>query len=374
MQHSDLTQTRRWVVKMGSALLTANGQGLDLSAISDWVEQLVFLRKQGFEIIIVSSGSIAEGMARLGWSKRLKHVHELQAAAAVGQMGLVQTYEEVFKKAGIRTAQILLTHDDLADRKRYINARSTLNTLLGLGIVPIVNENDTVTTDEIRFGDNDTLGALVANLVTADVLVILTDVAGLHDKNPSEHTDAQLIQRAAATDKSLLSGAGPSANQLGRGGMFTKVQAAARAARSGTSTVIACGHHPQILKDLAHGRAIGTLLFAEQAPLDARKQWLANRLRVRGELVMDQGAVHVLKNSGSSLLAVGVVRVCGHFMRGDLVSCQSQHGEEVARGLVNYSAEEAKKLIGKPSAEIEAALGYVDEPELIHRDNLIVFT
>ena len=370
-QH-DNSGRKRWIVKIGSSLVTANGQGLDYTAIATWGAQLAALRNQGHEIIIVSSGSIAEGMVRLNWQKRPNSVHELQAAAAVGQMGLVQAYEENFKKHNIKTAQILLTHDDLADRRRYINARSTLNTLLQLGVVPIVNENDTVTTEEIRFGDNDTLGALVANLTAADLLVILTDIDGLYDKNPSKFADAKLIKQAQATDKSLLIGAGPSGSDIGQGGMLTKVQAAMRAARSGTDTIIASGEQANVLESIAAGESIGTLLTAPQKPLAARKQWLANRLKVRGELTLDDGAIQMLTNKGASLLSIGVIASRGKFVRGDLVSCKGQNGIEVARGLINYNAAESKKLLRQPSATIENILGYIDEHELIGRDNLVL--
>lgn len=363
---------QRWIVKIGSSLVTANGLGLDYSAIASWGSQLAALRKHGHEIIIVSSGSIAEGMVRLGWQKRPKSVHELQAAAAVGQMGLVQAYEETFKKHNIKTAQILLTHDDLADRRRYINARSTLNTLLKLGVVPIINENDTVTTEEIRFGDNDTLGALVANLIAADLLVILTDIDGLYDKNPARYSDAKLISQAQAMDESLLLGAGPSGSEIGRGGMLTKVQAAIRAARSGTDTIIASGNQAKILESISAGESVGTLLLAPHKPLAARKQWLANRLKIRGELVIDDGAIQMLTNKGASLLSIGVVHIHGEFVRGDLVSCKGTNGTEVARGLINYSSEESKKLIRQTSAAIENILGYIDEPELIGRENLVL--
>ena len=372
MTYCENRNKQRWVIKIGSSLVTANGQGLDYSAIADWGRQLASLRKRGHEIIIVSSGSIAEGMARIGWQKRPKSIHELQAAAATGQMGLIQAYEENFKKYDIKTAQILLTHDDLANRRRYINARSTLNTLLKLGVVPIVNENDTVTTEEIRFGDNDTLGALVANLTAADLLVILTDIDGLYDKNPSKFSDAKLITQAEAIDESLLLGAGPSASGIGQGGMLTKVQAAVRAARSGTDTIIASGTREKVLESISAGEAIGTLLTAPQKPLAARKQWLANRLKIRGELTIDDGAIQMLTNKGASLLSIGVVSTRGKFIRGDLVSCKGQNGTEIARGLINYSAEESKKLIRQPSSAIEKILGYIDEPELIGRDNLVL--
>lgn len=371
MKRADLTQTRRCVVKIGSALLTANGQGLDREAIAGWVAQIAGLRARGIEVVLVSSGAVAEGMMRLGWQKRPKALFEQQAAAAVGQMGLVQAYESCFQRHGIHTAQVLLTHEDLSDRQRYLNARSTLRALLGLGVVPVVNENDTVVTDEIRFGDNDTLAALVANLLEADCLIILTDQAGLFDRDPRRHADARLIDTASANDRTLEALVGE-AGALGRGGMLTKLRAARLAARSGAATVIAYGHEPDVLAAVLAGKSIGTLLSAEQAAQAARKQWLAGHLQLRGQLVLDDGAVKVLRESGRSLLPVGVTAVSGDFRRGDVVACVDQGGNEVARGLVNYSAAEAKKISGLPSAELEAALGYVDEPELIHRDNLVL--
>lgn len=367
-----LGRSKRWIVKIGSALLTNDGRGLDRAAIEAWVEQLAQLRLQGLELILVSSGAVAEGMNRLGWSRRPHAIHELQAAAAVGQMGLVQAYESCFQRHGLHTAQVLLTHEDLADRSRYLNARSTLRTLLRLGVVPVVNENDTVATDEIRFGDNDTLAALVANLVEGDLLVILTDQAGLYDCDPRQHPDACLVPEAQAGDVRLETMAGAAGGGLGRGGMLTKVRAAARAARSGTSTIIASGREAQVLNRIAAGEAVGTLLGANKEPLAARKQWLAGQLKVQGRLHLDAGAVRVLREAGRSLLPVGVTEVDGDFERGELVACVGPDGMEVARGLVNYSAEESRRIMGQPSERIEQLLGYVDEPELIHRDDFVL--
>jgi glutamate 5-kinase len=371
-QRDELTGSRRWVVKIGSALLTANGRGLDRAAIAGWVAQVAALRAKGLEVVLVSSGAVAEGMMRLGWSKRPKALFELQAAAAVGQMGLVQAYESCFQQHGIHTAQILLTHDDLSHRQRYLNARSTLRTLLDLGVVPVINENDTVVTDEIKFGDNDTLGALVANLVEADALVILTDQAGLFDKDPRAHADAKLVPEVAANEPTLDAMVGGAAGALGRGGMQTKLRAARLAARSGAATVIAYGRELDVLQRVVSGEPIGTLLTPGQVPQAARKQWLAGHLQLRGKLVIDDGAVKVLREAGRSLLPVGVVEVQGDFGRGEVVSCVDRAGREVARGLVNYDAEDARRIMGKPSDQLEAALGYVDEPELIHRDNLVL--
>jgi len=367
-----ISECRRWVIKIGSALLTNDGQGLALDAIDGWVEQMAALRARGLEVLLVSSGAVAEGMTRLGWTRRPHALHELQAAAAVGQMGLIQAYESRFIRYGLHTAQVLLTHEDLADRRRHLNARSTLRTLLALGVIPVVNENDTVTTEEIRFGDNDTLAALVANLVEADLLVFLTDQAGMLDSDPRSNPDATLVTEAQAGDVTLETMASGSGGALGRGGMLTKVRAAARAARSGTLTLIAAGREPSILQRLAADEALGTRLYPTCKPFAARKRWLAGRLQARGRLILDTGAVSVLRDSGRSLLPVGVTRVEGEFRRGDLVVCAGPGGEEVARGLVNYSSEESRRIIGKPSGQIEALLGYVDEPELIHRDNLVV--
>jgi glutamate 5-kinase len=369
---TELGNASRWVVKVGSALVTNEGRGLDSEAIGAWVDQLAELRRQGREVILVSSGSVAEGMKRLGWSRRPSALHELQAAAAVGQMGLVQVYESRFQRHGLHTAQVLLTHEDLADRRRYLNARSTLRSLVRLGVVPVINENDTVATDEIRFGDNDTLAALVANLLEADLLVILTDQQGMFDRDPRQDPDARLISEARAGDPDLDAMASGGGGALGRGGMATKVQAAARAARSGTSTVIASGRENDVLLRLAQGEALGTLLSADQEPLAARKRWLAGQLKVKGRLVLDEGAVRVLCQGGRSLLPVGVTGVEGAFRRGELVACVAADGREVARGLVNYSAEETRRVMGQASERIETLLGYVDEPELIHRDDMVV--
>jgi len=367
----ELGQTRRWVVKIGSSLLTANGRGLDSAAIHRWVEQMSALHRQGVELILVSSGAVAAGMTRLGWRERPSAIHELQAAAAVGQMGLVQTYEQAFQQFGLHTAQVLLDHDDLSSRQRYLNARSTLKTLLRLGVIPVVNENDTVVTDEIRFGDNDTLAALVANLVEADLLVILTDQDGMYDCDPRVNDNAVLIDNKPASLPSLLSMAGDG-GRLGRGGMITKVRAARLAARSGAHTLIVGGALEQVLLAAHRGDTVGSLLLADQQPQTARKRWLAGHLQCCGELILDSGAIEVLRKSGSSLLAVGVQSVSGDFTRGDMVVCLNTQGEEIARGLVNYNHQEAVKIIGKPSDEFELLLGYKDEDELIHRDNLVL--
>jgi glutamate 5-kinase len=366
-----LANAKRLVVKVGSALVTNNGAGLDLDAINDWARQIGALRMQGKEVVLVSSGAIACGMQRLGWTKRPKSVHELQAAAAVGQMGLVQVYEGAFAKQGLQTAQILLTHDDLADRKRYLNARSTLTTLLQLGVVPIINENDTVVTDEIKFGDNDTLGALVANLIEAAALIILTDQIGLFTADPRQDPDATLIREAIAGDESLESMAGGAGSSIGKGGMITKVIAAKRAARSGAHTAIASGREIDPIIRLANGESVGTLLISTTQPLAARKQWLADHLQLAGRLLLDNGAVNALK-SGKSLLPIGVLAAEGEFERGAAVACINPEGREIARGLTNYGSGETRLIARKSSPEIENLLGYVDEPEIIHRDNLIL--
>ena len=361
-----------WVVKLGSALLTDDGCGLRQEAIAGWVAQVAQLQRRGLRFIIVSSGAIAEGRARLGWNLRRVSLHEQQAAAAVGQMGLIQAYESAFQEYGIHTAQILLTHDDVADRRRYLNARSALRTLLELGVVPIINENDSVATEEIRFGDNDSLAGLVANLAEAERLVILTDRAGLYDRDPREHPDARLIGTGQAGDPSLLDCAGPG-GALGRGGMLTKLKAAETAAKSGTETVICSGLEAGVLLKIAAGEQVGTRLSVTRSPLAARKQWLAGHKRPAGALVLDDGACKVLAERGRSLLAVGVVAVRGEFKRGEIVSCTDRDGREVARGLVNYDAGETRRIMGKSSARIEELLGYVDDEELIHRDNMVVF-
>lgn len=363
---------KRLVIKIGSALLTNNGAGLDRAAIDGWVEQINQLLVQGKEIVLVSSGSVAEGIVRLGWKTRPETIHELQAAAAVGQMGLIQTYESSFKRYERLTAQILLDHDDLANRQRYLNARSALQALINLNVIPIVNENDTVVTDEIRFGDNDSLAALVANLIDADLLVILTDKDGLYTANPDQNADATLISEAMANDSSLDALAGGSNSGLGRGGMVTKLQAARLAERSGCSTVIVGGRNANILTAVAAGDNVGTLLTASQQPLAARKQWLAGHLQVKGQLQLDAGAVQVLTGQGRSLLAVGVTEVSGHFTRGDLVSCIDAQGREIARGLVNYNSDEAGRIKGQSTEAIAKILGYVEDDELIHRDNMVI--
>jgi glutamate 5-kinase len=367
-----LTKTRRWVVKIGSALLTADGRGLDRARMSAWVDQMAAHVDAGRQLVVVSSGAVAEGMSRMGWRKRPEALHELQAAAAIGQMGLIQAWESGFKQRGLHTAQVLLTHDDLTDRRRYLNARSTLRTLVELRVVPVINENDTVATEELRFGDNDTLAALVANLVEADLLVLLTDQHGVFDADPRANPDAHLIAETTVNDPMLDVVAGESASGLGRGGMITKVRAARLAARSGTATVIASGAGEQVLRRIGVGESVGTLLMPAQQPDQARKRWLAGHLQVRGRLTLDEGAVRVLRQEGRSLLAVGVRAVSGAFSRGEVVSCVGPDGREVARGLVNYGVDETRRIMGQPSNRIEAILGYVDEEELIHRDNLVL--
>ena len=362
----------RLVVKVGSSLVTNEGRGIDHAAVARWAAEIAQLTQAGKSVVLVSSGAIAEGMQRLGWSSRPRAIHDLQAAAAVGQMGLVQAYERAFARYGLHTAQVLLTHEDLADRRRYLNARTTLTTLLGLRVIPIINENDTVTTDEIRFGDNDTLGALVTNLVEADVLVLLTDQQGLFTADPRSHPDAAIVHAARAGDPALEAMAGGAGSAIGRGGMLTKVLAAKRAARSGAATIIACGREPDVLTRLAAGETLGTTLTSKESSLAARKQWLADHVRLAGRLTLDAGAVQAITRDGKSLLPIGVVAVSGNFGRGEIVGCFAPDGREIARGLVNYGAQEAARIVRRPSSEIEAVLGYVDEPELIHRDNLVL--
>lgn len=371
MKRAELVDSRIWVIKIGSSLLTDDGRGLNSDSIADWVAQIAALHDQGIAVVLVSSGAVAAGVARLGLSGRPTAIHQQQAAAAVGQMGLIQAYESQFKTWGKHTAQILLTHDDLSDRKRYLNARSTLRALLEMGVIPVVNENDTVVTDEICFGDNDNLAGLVANLINADVLVILTDQEGLFDADPRNNREAQLIHEARSNDPHLLAMAGGS-GALGRGGMQTKIRAARLASRSGTATILAHGGRDGILPALRRGEQIGTFLSPDDRPMTARKQWLASHLRVRGTLVLDDGAVRVLRESGRSLLPVGVRSVKGHFQRGDMVACEDPAGDVVAHGLVNYAAAEAATLCGRATNEILDLLGYDGDPEMIHRDNMVV--
>ncbi len=366
-----VAESKRWVIKIGSSLITDEGRGLNTKAIQAWAEQIARLRATGKEILLVSSGAVAEGMARIGWKTRPSALHELQAAAALGQMGLIQHFESCFKQHNIHTAQVLLTHEDLSNRQRYLNDRSTLKTLLTLGAIPIINENDTVATDEIRFGDNDTLGALVSNLVEADTLVILTDQQGLYNKDPRYNDDAKLISQSTASNHQLLTMAGDS-GALGQGGMRTKITAAQCAARSGATTIIASGAETDILQKIASGEAVGTLLAADNEPITARKQWLANQLKISGKLYLDAGASKAVQQSGVSLLAVGVTEVEGAFQRGEVVSCIGADGTEIARGLVNYGAKESRMIKGQNSEQFEGILGYVDEAELIHRDNLVL--
>jgi glutamate 5-kinase len=372
MERDKLTRAKRWVIKIGSSLVTAKGQGLDRAAITDWCAQIAALRGEGRQIVLVSSGAVAEGMARLGLKKRPTDIHELQAAAAVGQMGLVRAWELGFEEHGIRAAQILLTHEDVADRGRYLNARGTLNTLLELGVVPVVNENDTVATDEIRLGDNDTLGAMTANLTEADLLVILTDQDGLFDSDPRSNPDAKLVSEASLADPMLALMAGESKGVLGRGGMRTKLSAAHIAARSGAATVIAHGRAPEALLQIGRGQSIGSLLKPAQGVMAARKRWIAGQLQVRGQFHLDEGAAQMLRGQGKSLLPVGVKQVSGSFERGDLVACLDPSGVEIARGLSNYSSAEAQRILGARRDDLAQRLGYVGEAEMIHRDNMVL--
>lgn len=367
-----LREARRIVVKVGSSLVTNEGRGLDERAIGEWCRQMVALSREGREVIMVSSGAIAEGMKRLGWSTRPQELNELQAAAAVGQMGLANMYETKLRENGLGSAQVLLTHADLADRERYLNARSTLLTLLSLRVIPVINENDTVVNDEIKFGDNDTLGALVANLVEADVLVILTDQKGLYSADPRKDPQARLIHAGQAGDPALESMAGGAGSSIGKGGMITKILAAKRAAGSGASTVIAWGREPDALLRLFGGEAIGTLLVAPTQKTQARKQWMVDHLQLRGSVVIDDGAAAKLRDEGKSLLPIGMTAVEGEFSRGEVIAIRSGSGVEIARGLSNYSSTEARRLCRKASSEIAGLLGYIAEPEMVHRDNLVL--
>ena len=367
-----LQQARRIVVKVGSSLVTIEGRGLDATAIGEWCRQLAALRQQGREVIMVSSGAIAEGMKRLGWRTRPVEINELQAAAAVGQMGLAQMYETCLRENRLQSAQVLLTHADLADRERYLNARSTLLTLLQLGVLPVINENDTVVNDEIKFGDNDTLGALVANLVEADLLVILTDQRGLFTADPRKHPDAQLVSIGQAGDAQLEAMAGGAGSSIGKGGMLTKILAAGRAAGSGASTVIAWGREPDALLRLVQGEVVGTVLLAPTHKLQARKQWMADHLLLQGSVVVDAGAAAKLQKEGKSLLPIGMTAVSGEFRRGEVIAVRDEQGREIARGMANYASHEARLLCRKPSSQLQALLGYAAEPEMIHRDNMVL--
>ncbi|MBV7536316.1 glutamate 5-kinase [Duganella sp. sic0402] len=370
--NSVIQKANRIIIKVGSSLVTNDGRGLDHAAIARWAAQIAGLRALGKQVVLVSSGAIAEGMLRLGFEQRPTDIHELQACAAVGQMGLAQIYETSFRAHQLGTAQVLLTHADLADRERYLNARSTLTTLLRLGVVPIINENDTVVTDEIKFGDNDTLGALVANLIEADALIILTDQQGLYSADPRKDPSATLIQHGRAGDAALEAMAGGAGSSLGRGGMLTKILAAKRAAKSGAHTVIAYGRESEVLARLAGGELIGTELAAQTGHLTARKQWMADHLHTAGQVVLDAGAVQKLTGDGKSLLPIGVVEVKGEFGRGAVITCVDADGVPVARGLSNYTSAETRRIMRKPSSEIESILGFVEGQELIHRDNLVL--
>ncbi len=370
--NSAIQKAKRLIIKVGSSLVTNDGQGLDTVAIAKWAAQIAHLRELGKEVVLVSSGAIAEGMQRLGFTSRPTGIHELQACAAVGQMGLAQIYESSFRAHHLRTAQVLLTHADLADRERYLNARSTLFTLLRLGVVPIINENDTVVTDEIKFGDNDTLGALVANLIEGDALIILTDQKGLYTADPRRNPAAELVHQAKAGDPDLEAMAGGAGSNIGRGGMLTKILAAKRAATSGAHTVIAWGREDNVLTRLASGEAIGTQLTAQTGHLTARKQWMADHLQTAGRVMLDAGAVQKLTAEGKSLLPIGVLEVLGEFGRGDVITCIDPAGRSIARGISNYASSEARRIMRRPSADIAEILGFVEEPELIHRDNMVL--
>lgn len=370
-ERDKLKQSTRWVVKLGSALLTDQGCGLKHDMLEIWIRQIAELGKRGIEVVIVSSGAVAEGVTRLGWNKRPTMVHQLQAAAAVGQMGLIQAYEAGFQKYGKHTAQILLTHEDVANRERYLNARTSLNTLISLDVIPIINENDSVATDEIRFGDNDTLAGMVANLIEADVLVLLTDQDGLYTADPGKYDHAEIIREANATDPKLDDYAGEG-GALGRGGMRTKIRAARIAAKSGTQTVIASGHEQDVMLRLANAESVGTLLCSSNEAVNARRLWLAGQGQIKGSVTLDDGAVKALRDNGKSLLPVGIKAVNGEFNRGEIIACLDKAGLEIARGLTNYNSSQARTIMGKTSPEILDLFGSLDEDEFIHRDNLLV--
>ncbi|HEY8101526.1 MAG TPA: glutamate 5-kinase [Burkholderiaceae bacterium] len=370
--NSAIQKAKRLIIKVGSSLVTNDGKGIDNAAIAKWAAQIAQLRLLGKEVVLVSSGAIAEGMQRLGFDKRPTGIHELQACAAVGQMGLAQIYETSFRAHQLGTAQVLLTHADLADRERYLNARSTLFTLLRFGVIPIINENDTVVTDEIKFGDNDTLGALVANLIEGDALIILTDQKGLFTADPRKNPQAEFVHEAVAGDAALEAMAGGAGTSIGRGGMLTKILAAKRAATSGAHTIIACGREENVLTRLAAGEAIGTQLTAQTAQLTARKQWMADHLQTAGKVVLDAGAVQKLTSEGKSLLPIGVIEVKGEFGRGDVITCVDESGRAISRGMTNYASSEARRIMRRSSSEISSILGFVEEPELIHRDNMVL--
>ncbi|GBO93057.1 glutamate 5-kinase [Mesosutterella multiformis] len=369
---SVVADAKRIVIKVGTALLTDNGRGLDEKAIANLAEELSAVQKLGREVVLVSSGSIAEGVRRLGWERRPTEVGQLQAAAAVGQMGLAQAYETEFAKRGVKTAQILLTGADLADRTRYLNARSALLTLLSLGVVPVINENDTVVTDEIKVGDNDTLGSVVTNLIEADALVILTDQKGLFTADPRKNPDAVFVDRARAGDPALEKMAGGAASSFSKGGMITKVIAAKRAAQSGASTVIVYGREPRVLQRLAAGETIGTELVCYQPRILARKSWIADHLNIEGAVLLDAGAARAIVKGNTSLLPVGVKEVRGDFKRGDVIAVLSPEGDELARGLAGYSSSDTVRIAGHHTEEIEGILGFIEQPELIHKDNLVI--
>ena len=370
-ERETIKSTKRWVIKIGSALITDNGCGLKHDNLDNWVNQISTLRERGIDIVIVSSGAVAEGLTRLNWKNRPNIIHKLQAAAAVGQMGLIQAYETCFQKYNKQTAQVLLTHDDISNRTRYLNARTSLNTLLQLGVVPIVNENDTVATDEIRFGDNDTLAGLVANLIDAELLVLLTDQNGLYTSDPRKDSSVELIEQAKADDESLEKYAGDSSN-YGRGGMLTKLKAASIASKSNTQTIIASGNESSILLKIANSEKVGTLLTTSEDTLQAKKQWLANQAYLKGRVTIDSGAVTAIIKSGKSLLPIGVKSITGEFKRGEIISCIDLDGKEIARGLSNYDSKQATSIMGKSSEEIGELLDCKDEDELIHRDNMIL--
>jgi len=364
---------KRWVIKIGSSLVTKSSTGLNIKNIKDWAGQINELIDQNINVIIVSSGAIAEGMNRLNLVKRPSSSSRLQALAATGQMGLIQAYEVAFKKYNILTAQMLLTHEDLSNRARYLNAKNTLNNLMQYNIIPIINENDTVSTDEIKFGDNDTLASLVANLSGAEKLIILTDQDGLYTNDPRKVKDSKLIKSISVLDKKLNKYAGPSNNILGRGGMITKISAAKKAAKSNTQTIIANGIKKNILINILNNQDyIGTTIYNKNLAINSKKQWIANSLKIKGKIIVDAGAKKVIKQSGKSLLPVGIKSISGEFKKGDLLAICSSNNIEIATGLTNYGSNELAKIIGMSTARIKKEFGIIDSEVVIHRDNMIL--
>ncbi len=368
-----LGKVKRMVIKVGSSILASPDRGLNHEVFSRLTKEISELKRQGYEIVMVSSGAIAAGMEKLGYKVRPQSITQKQATAAVGQSRLMNIYETYFSKHQQMVAQILLTHDDLSHRKRFINARNTLLTLLELGIIPIINENDTVVVDEIKFGDNDNLSALITNLIEADLLIILTNIDGIYDSDPRHHPEAKPIPLIEDVDSSRIKEISPKASTpMSVGGMMSKIEAAQKASRFGVPTLVACGTNPGVLHQILKGKEVGTLILPKGSPLSSRKYWIAFTLKPKGEVIVDDGAKKAIVQMGKSLLPSGIVRVSGSFDRGDSVSCLGLRGKEFARGLVNYSHSELEKIKGLQTKQIEKVLGYKYSDEVIHRDDLVV--